>query len=221
MIKKEDIKVGLKFFLPCERIERHEDMFLYFVNTRENCYLGLSEPTKAFCVKSVEDNCVCCDVDGRTNVYVTLDILQEKGSMTVKKVMEKWESNAPAKVYFSHIIPKDFVDNFCGMSAKRFADLINKERDALHNPCKAYKAITDEMFETFKAKNHDYGNSFAKLFKECGMTYAYGHLAEKLERVKSLMKDEAKVKGEGMKDSLLDLANYAILTIMELDKTRK
>ena len=67
--------------------------------------------------------------------------------------MEKWESNAPAKVYFSHIIPKDFVDNFCGMSAKRFADLINKERDALHNPCKAYKAITDEMFEKATAKN--------------------------------------------------------------------
>lgn len=42
--------------------------------------------------------------------------------------------------------------------------------------------------------------------------------AEKLERVKSLMKDEAKVKGEGMKDSLKDLANYAILTIMELER---
>lgn len=84
--------------------------------------------------------------------------------------------------------------------------------------CKAFKAITDEMFDTFKAKNHDYGSSFSKLFKECGMTYAYGHMAEKLERVKSLMKDEAKVKGEGMKDSLKDLANYAILTIMELER---
>lgn len=80
-----------------------------------------------------------------------------------------------------------------------------------------FKEITDKMFETFKAKNHDYGSSFSNLFKECGMTYAYGHMAEKLERVKSLMKDEAKVNGEGMKDSLLDLANYAILTVMELD----
>ena len=53
------------------------------------------------------------------------------------------------------------------------------------------------------------------------MTYAYGHMAEKLKRVKSLMSDEAKVSGESMRDSLLDLANYAILTIMELDKTRK
>lgn len=81
-----------------------------------------------------------------------------------------------------------------------------------------FKEITDKMFETFKAKNHDYGSSFSNLFKECGMTYAYGHMAEKLERVKSLMKDEAKVNGEGMKDSLLDLANYAILTVMEIDK---
>ena len=89
----------------------------------------------------------------------------------------------------------------------------NKKTDA-----DRFKEITDKMFETFKAKNHDYGSSFSNLFNECGMTYAYGHIAEKLERVKSLMKDEAKVNGEGMKDSLLDLANYAILTVMEIEK---
>lgn len=82
----------------------------------------------------------------------------------------------------------------------------------------AFRDITNGMYDTFKAKNHDYGNSFSELFKECGMTYAYGHMSEKLKRVKSLMKDEANVKGEGMKDSLLDLANYAILTVMEIEK---
>lgn len=85
----------------------------------------------------------------------------------------------------------------------------------------AFRDITDGMYDTFKAKNSDYGNSFSELFAECGMTYAYGHLSEKLKRVKSLMSDEAKVKDESMRDSLLDLANYAILTIMELDKTKK
>lgn len=253
MIKKGDIKVGLKFFLPCERIERHEDKFLYFVNTKKNCYFGLSEPTKAFCVKSVVNNCVCCDVDGRTGVFVTLDILQEKGSTTVKKMMDEWESRATAKVYSSYIIPNEFINNFCEMSANPFADLINKEMnlakyqklirevadsciaqsqlkvtldylkdyiDVLKNEpdARSFKKITDEMFDTFKAKNHDYGSSFSNLFKECGMIYAYGHMAEKLERVKSLMKDEVKVKGERMKDSLLDLANYAILTVMELER---
>lgn len=95
------------------------------------------------------------------------------------------------------------------------------EEDSKKEDADRFKEITDKMFETFKAKNHDYGSSFSNLFKECGMTYAYGHMAEKLERVKSLMKDEAKVKGESMKDSLYDLANYAILTIMEIDKNEK
>lgn len=85
----------------------------------------------------------------------------------------------------------------------------------------AFRDITNGMYDTFKAKNSDYGNSFSELFSECGMTYAYGHLSEKLKRVKSLMSDEAKVKDESMRDSLLDLANYAVLTIMELDKTKK
>lgn len=95
------------------------------------------------------------------------------------------------------------------------------EADSKKEDADRFKEITDKMFETFKAKNHDYGSSFSNLFKECGMTYAYGHMAEKLERVKSLMSDEEKVKGESMKDSLYDLANYAILTIMEIEKNEK
>lgn len=104
------------------------------------------------------------------------------------------------------------------VSLAKVADLLVFKTETEKSDADCFKTITDEMFDTFKAKNHDYGSSFSKLFKECGMTYVYGHMAEKLERVKSLMKDEAKVKGEGMKDSLKDLANYAILTIMELER---
>ena len=102
------------------------------------------------------------------------------------------------------------------MSSKLSPNIVDVTGDA-----KAFRAITNKMCNTFEVKNSDYGDSFHKLFEECGMTYAYGHMAEKLERVKSLMKDDAKVKGESMKDSLYDLANYAILTIMELEKKEK
>lgn len=95
------------------------------------------------------------------------------------------------------------------------------EADSNKEGADRFKEITDKMLETYKSKNKDYGDSFRNLFKECGMIYAYGHMAEKLERVKSLMSDEAKVKGESMKDSLYDLANYAILTIMEIEKNKK
>lgn len=78
-----------------------------------------------------------------------------------------------------------------------------------------HAAIVGELHDTFKRKNHDYGNSFSELYAEVGIPYAYGHLKEKLNRVKSLMSDKAQVEGESMDDSLLDLANYAILTVME------
>ena len=125
------------------------------------------------------------------------------------------------------------VETLCNDSLSKCIESINQYLKEVHpkegernadsekEDVDRFKEITDKMFETFKAKNHDYGSSFSNLFKECGMTYAYGHMAEKLERVKSLMKDEAKVNGEGMKDSLLDLANYAILTVMEIDKNEK
>lgn len=102
-------------------------------------------------------------------------------------------------------------------SSNAVSDFLNRPTDA----SAVFRDITNNMFDTYKSKNKDYGDSFHKLFKECGMTYAYGHMAEKLERINSLRKNEAKVKGESMKDSLYDLANYAILTIMELEKTEK
>ena len=125
------------------------------------------------------------------------------------------------------------VETLCNDNLRKCIESINQYLKEVHpkegepvedtnkEDADRFKEITDKMFETFKAKNHDYGSSFSNLFNECGMTYAYGHMAEKLERVKSLMKDEAKVKGEGMKDSMLDLANYAILTVMEIEKNEK
>lgn len=125
------------------------------------------------------------------------------------------------------------IETLCNDSLSKCIESINQylkeahpkegepEADSNKEDADRFKEITDKMLETYKSKNKDYGDSFRNLFKECGMTYAYGHMAEKLERVKSLMKDEAKIKGEGMKDSLYDLANYAILTIMEIEKNKK
>ena len=107
------------------------------------------------------------------------------------------------------------------MSSKHSPDFFDVFVKSSTGDAEAFRAITNKMCNTFEVKNHDYGDSFHKLFEECGMTYAYGHLAEKLERINSLRKNEAKVKEESMKDSLYDLANYAILTIMELEKTEK
>ena len=150
---------------------------------------------------------------------------------TIAKIKKEDDKDTDCSLdFFDRAIDSWVVETLCNDNLRKCIESINQylkevhpkegepKADSKKEDVDRFKEITDKMFETFKAKNHDYGSSFSNLFKECGMTYAYGHMAEKLERVKSLMKDEAKVNGEGMKDSLLDLSNYAILTIMEIEK---
>lgn len=72
--------------------------------------------------------------------------------------------------------------------------------------------------EIYIKKNHDYGDSFGKTFKEEGYAMARIRLSDKLERFKKLSRDGGQqVKDESIKDTLLDLANYAIMTIVEME----
>lgn len=84
-----------------------------------------------------------------------------------------------------------------------------------------FKSICDDMLETYKAKNADYGDSFKKLFEKYGMTYPIIHMQEKLNRIEALQKKNNDVKGETYLDSLKDLANYAILTLIEIEFSKK
>ena len=208
MIKKEDIKVGLEFLLPCESIERTRQGFLYYVNTRKGCCMSLIRPTDVFRVKSVKDDRVYCEVRDITNVRVDLDILQENGLYPeyAEKLMDEWKDS--------------IIGDNLNWSELPFNSIIMGEQSE-KTDADRFKEITDKMCDIYKRKNSDYGNSFSKLFKKCGMTYAYGHLAEKIERIDSLRNNDAKVQGESMIDSLYDLANYSILTIMEIEKRKE
>lgn len=81
----------------------------------------------------------------------------------------------------------------------------------------AFMAITQTMLDTYIRKNHDYGDSFGEGFKEFGLMSAVIRLGDKYRRLKSLCKDSAKVKDESVKDTLLDMANYAVMTLVEME----
>ena len=74
------------------------------------------------------------------------------------------------------------------------------------------KSLTNKLALTLQAKNADYGSSFAEMFDELGIDYAYGKLREKMNRIKVLRKQPNTVENEGLEDALLDTAGYAILT---------
>src|SRR5690606_11530120 len=91
-------------------------------------------------------------------------------------------------------------------------NISNKER---------LKILLDEKLDTYIRKNADYGNSFEEQFKEYGLLSLVIRLDDKLRRLKQLMNNEAKVKDESIRDTLLDLSNYSDMGIMELDKLNK
>lgn len=74
-----------------------------------------------------------------------------------------------------------------------------------------------EALQTYIKKNADYGDIFSKSYKEFGITDPVVRMNDKMERLKSLTKADAKVKDESIRDTLIDLANYAMMTVIELD----
>ena len=96
------------------------------------------------------------------------------------------------------------------------------EEEKLSPNEKLFKEITDKMFTTYQKKNKDYGSSFDELFDEFGMTSALLRLKDKYNRLKSITeKGQIEVKDESVEDTLLDMANYAILTVLKLRMDKK
>lgn len=78
--------------------------------------------------------------------------------------------------------------------------------------------ICDYIKNLYIKKNHDYGDSFHLSFIEEGMAMPRIRLGDKLNRFKTLSKEEQLVNDENIKDTLIDLANYAIMTILEIEE---
>ena len=85
-----------------------------------------------------------------------------------------------------------------------------------------HKAICDGLNELYARKNHDYGDSFHQTFAEEGLAMARIRLGDKFSLFKTLSRlscsdgNQQKVTDESIEDTLLDMANYAIMTVLEM-----
>ena len=76
-----------------------------------------------------------------------------------------------------------------------------------------------ECLELFRKKNQDYGDAFAKF----GVIGILMRIEDKIQRYLSITKNGVRlVNDESLKDTLMDLHNYAAMGVMLLDeKTNK
>lgn len=94
-------------------------------------------------------------------------------------------------------------------------------RPMLSDNVQSFMDIATNMAKTYAAKNHDYGNSFEQSCNKFGIIASVVRLGDKMNRIESLAVKKAEVKDEPVKDTLLDLANYAIMTVMWLNQQPK
>lgn len=85
-----------------------------------------------------------------------------------------------------------------------------------------FRKYTAEMCSLYERKNKDYGDSFGKTFQAEGLAMARIRLTDKLNRFCTLTrsKEPRMIREESVIDTLLDLACYSIMTIIEIVKGR-
>lgn len=84
------------------------------------------------------------------------------------------------------------------------------------------KEAHDELLSIFEKKNADYGNSFEESLEKHGIIAAIVRMEDKMGRLNSLTKKDAeqKVSDESLVDTLKDLSNYALMTVVWLEEEK-
>lgn len=94
--------------------------------------------------------------------------------------------------------------------------------DTEQNRIYTHNKLCEKLHDTYKRKNHDYGNSFEQSLDNRGIVAALVRIEDKLNRLDALTKsDKQLVNDESLADTCLDAANYLIMTAMWLSKGTK
>ena len=85
------------------------------------------------------------------------------------------------------------------------------------NRVEQMKKIQADALELFSKKNIDYGDAFAKF----GVIGVLMRIEDKIQRSLSITKNGVNlINDESMRDTLLDLHNYAAMALMLLDEKK-
>ena len=83
--------------------------------------------------------------------------------------------------------------------------------------------LATQIADTYRRKNADYGDSFGISVRKYGIIAALTRMSDKWNRLENLILNMDKnsvpnVSDESVLDTLLDMATYALMTYMEIEK---
>lgn len=81
-----------------------------------------------------------------------------------------------------------------------------------------HRDLVNQIHDVYVDKNMKYGDAFAETIEKYGMIAALTRMNDKFNRIEQFIVNGFEDSEESLKDSLLDLANYCLMTVMEIDK---
>ena len=81
-----------------------------------------------------------------------------------------------------------------------------------------HRDLTKHIHDVYVDKNMKYGDAFAETIEKYGMIAALTRMNDKFNRIEQFIVNGFEDSEESLKDALLDLANYCLMTVMEIDK---
>lgn len=81
------------------------------------------------------------------------------------------------------------------------------------------RSLAESLAHTYECKNAVYGDSFGRSVQKYGLVSALTRMSDKFNRAENLILGaENRVPDESLTDTLLDLAAYALMTIVEINQ---
>ena len=118
----------------------------------------------------------------------------------------------------SHLQGQTFITNeseFQIFKLPRLNDDCTPQQEPVNPKASLHMVICNELTKTYEVKNADYGDSFAQVRQRVPNAILV-RLFDKLLRLETLLNGaEAQVKDESIEDTLLDMANYCIMEVIE------
>ena len=79
-----------------------------------------------------------------------------------------------------------------------------------------FYSIAETLAEILTAKNKAYGDSFGISVRKYGLTASLTRISDKFNRLESLILNDT--KGDSLEDTLMDMAGYCVLTLLEIQE---
>ena len=175
------------------------------------------------------DSCYLLGAEG-VITEIDTDFTPNRYTVAFNKLHEEWVFLEDMLVVSEALVKEDTDKPFSITNGVMKTD---HDLDSTKGYLAFHKEFCEEMMEISERKNHDYaghgdGNPFAnfELVEKMGaLQTEWGFITRMTDKVSRLMtfikKGVLKVKGEGIRDALMDLANYCILLAGYIERKRQ